>query len=274
MKSYQSTFAFDKAIIIDHTTTDLYKIPDYWIEQVKQKIKVYYGHTSHGSQITNGLQMIEDQYGSKYSVAIDWNLPKESGSLCIRNRGDTYDPGDFFPTVPDALSTNPEINVVIYAWCGQPGSNNWQTLLNDYITTVQTLEQQYPNVIFVYMTGHAQANDCGGCNRHLFNEGLRKFVKENNKVLFDFGDLDVWYNGELSTYVCPNWCICAGQNIPREHPRWGGGNWNNPCGHTTYGSCENKGKAFWWLLARIAGWSGLNSTDIVPPAPPRNLQAK
>lgn len=218
--------------------------------------------------------MIEDQYGSKYSVAIDWNLPKESSSLCIRNRADTYDPDDFFPTVPAALNTNPEINVVIYAWCGQPSRNNWQVLLDDYIARVQALEQQYPNVTFVYMTGHAQANDCGGCNRHLFNEGLRKFVKENNKVLFDFGDLDVWYSGEFSTYVCPNWCTCAGQNIPREHPKWGGGNWNNPCGHTTYESCENKGKAFWWLLARIAGWPGSNSTDLVPPAPRRNLQAK
>ncbi|MHA1396015.1 MAG: hypothetical protein ACTSRZ_21130, partial [Promethearchaeota archaeon] len=24
--------------------------------------------------------------------------------------------------------------------------------------------------------------------------------------------------------------------------------------HTTYESCENKGKAFWWMMAKLAGW--------------------
>ena len=254
--------------IIDHNCTDLSQIPDNWIEQVKQNIKVYYGHTSHGSQLTNGLERIETQ---KYSVAIAGTLPNESGALCIRDIS-TYNPGDFFPTVPGALSTNPEINVVMYGWCGQPGGSAWQTLLNSYIADMESLEQQNPNVTFVYMTGNAQENDCSGCNRHLFNEELRQYVKDNNKVLFDFADLDVYYNNELSTYICPNWCTCAGQSIPREHPYWGGGNFNNPCGHTTYESCENKGKATWWLFARIAGWTGNGGTS--PPATPVNLRIK
>jgi len=249
-------------IIINHTNTDLSQISDYWIEQVKKNTKVYFGHTSHGAQIINGLLRIESQYGSKYSVATGWSLPEEEGALCIRDRSDTYDPGDFLPTVQGALSSNPEINVVMYGWCGQPGGTNWRGLFNDYIVAMQSLEQKYPKVTFVYMTGHAQENDCPGCNRHLFNEELRIFARENNKVLFDFSDLDAWYTGELSTYTSPLWCTCAGQSIPREHPHWGGGNWNNPCGHTTYESCDNKGKAMWWLLARIAGWTG--ESDPIP----------
>jgi len=75
---------------------------------------VYYRHTSHGSQLTNGLERIETQ---KYSVAIAETLPNESGALCIPDIT-TYNPGDFFPTVPGDLSTNPEINVVMYGWCG------------------------------------------------------------------------------------------------------------------------------------------------------------
>jgi hypothetical protein len=140
--------------IIDHNCTDLSKIPDNWIEQVKQNIKVYYGHTSHGGQLTDGLERIETE---KYSVAIDWSLPSESGALCIGNRSNTYNPSDFFPSVPGALSANPEINVVMFGWCGQPGSDDWQAILNSYIADVEAMEQQYPNVTFVYMTGHAQA---------------------------------------------------------------------------------------------------------------------
>jgi hypothetical protein len=265
--------SFADPIIIDHNTNDLSQIPTYWINQVKNSIKVYYGHTSHGAQITNGLLDIEAQ-NSFYSVAIPgWYLPDEPGALCIYDRGDTYDPGDFFPTVPGVLSANPGINVVMYGWCGQPGNapgGDWQALLNSYISTVNSLEQSYPNVKFVYMTGNAQENDCSGCDRHRFNEALRSYCRQNNKVLFDFGDLDVWYNGQLNTYVCPSWCACAGQDIPREHPHWGGGDYNNPCGHALEVSCVNKGNAAWWLFARIAGWNP--GGDGNPPAAPTGLQ--
>jgi len=257
------------AIIINHTTNDLSQIPDYWIDQVKNNIKVYFGHTSHGTQLTQGLLRIESN-DLKYSVAIpQWSLPNEPGALCIYDRSDTYDPGDFFPTVPGVLSANPEINVVMYGWCGQPGNppgGNWQAYLNSYIATMNSLEQQYPGVTFVYMTGNAQEVDCSGCTRHLFNEGLRTYCMQNNKPLYDFGDLDSWYDGDMDTYVCPSWCACAGQNIPRENDVWGGGNSNNPCGHALYPSCDNKGSAAWWLFARIAGWPGPGGGDTQPPA--------
>jgi len=250
--AYSSLFA--EPIIVDHTTTDLTQVPDIWVEQVKKNVKVYYGHTSHGFQLIQGLKSIEAQQGPKYRVVTGLTLPKEPDALCIRDRSDTYDPKDFFPTVPGALNSNPEINVVMYGWCGQPSGNQWQSLLNNYIDSMKSLEQQYPSVTFVYMTGHAQEADCGGCNRHRFNETLRKYCKEKNKVLFDFADLDVWYNGKMNTYLSPRWCVCLG-SVPREHPHWGGGNWNNPCGHSTYGNCEQKGKAVWWMLARIRGWN-------------------
>ena len=254
-------------IIIDHNTNDLSQIPDYWIDQVKQKIKGYYGHTSHGAQLTRGLNTIESQYRSKYNVAMDWELPNEPNALCIRDVS-TYDWKDFYPTVQEALSKNPEINVVMFGWCGQTGSSDWQTLFNTYTSQMNSLEQSYPNVTFVYMTGNAQENDCAGCNRHRFNEALRRYCKEKNKVLFDFADLDVWYNGKKNTYLSPRWCACMG-SVPREHPHWGGGNWDNPCGHSTYGNCEQKGKASWWLFSRLAGWNP--SVNPTPPASPKAL---
>ena len=55
--------ALDRAgsepIIIDHTCTDLNKIPDYWIEQAKDLLKLSYGHTSHGSQPITGMGVLE-----------------------------------------------------------------------------------------------------------------------------------------------------------------------------------------------------------------------
>jgi len=44
-----------------------------------------------------------------------------------------------------------------------------------------------------------------------------------------------------------------------EHPHFHG----DEAGHTTYESCEQKGKAVWWMTARIAGWNpGTSRLDI------------
>ena len=48
-----------QALIIDHTCTDLSKIPSYWIEQAR-KLTVHYAHTSHGEQILNGLRKLAE----------------------------------------------------------------------------------------------------------------------------------------------------------------------------------------------------------------------
>ncbi len=44
-------------IIVDHTTTDISRIPDYWNTQAKQ-ITFHCAHTAHGSQIISGLQWL------------------------------------------------------------------------------------------------------------------------------------------------------------------------------------------------------------------------
>lgn len=251
-----------QAVIVDHTSTDLKLIPDQWITRARQNLKMYYGHTSHGAQITSGLANLQTQYGNQYGVTIaSGSLPSSSGSFVVFDAG-TYDFNiDFMPTVDAVLDANPQINLAMYMWCGQHANPDWQAVLNSYTAKMQLLEQRHPQVKFIYATGNAQEQDCSGCVRNQFNEQLRQFVRKNNKILFDFADLDVWANGKLSSYPAPNWCAqygCATSKlIPYEHPLWGGGDYNNPCGHAMPVSCDNKAKAFWWLLARLAGWDGV-----------------
>jgi hypothetical protein len=250
------------AILADHNAAAAFsRIPQQWLDAAKRNLKMYYGHTSHGEQITAGMQDIASHLGTAYSVAIvQGSLPTKAGSFAIFDAS-TYDwTRDFYPTVAEVLKTNPQINVVMYMWCGQHATDNWQANLDIYLADMQSLEQAYPNVKFIYATGNAMEQDCTGCLRQQFNDQLRQFAIAHNKVLFDFGDLDAWYNGKQTTYSCPSWCdkygCTPGRPLPAAAPAWGGSNYDNPCGHVLYPSCDNKAKAFWWLAARLTGWDG------------------
>ncbi len=252
----------DAPLIVDHNASAAFnRIPPQWLNAARQNLKMYYGHTSHGAQITNGLLDIESQYGTAYNVAIaQGSLSVESGALAVFDAS-TYDWGiDFHPTVDQVLNANPQINIVMYMWCGQHSGVDWQTNLNTYLADMQSLEQRYPNVRFIYATGNAMSQDCTGCVREQFNSQLRQFATAHKKVLFDFGDLDAWYNGVRTTYPTPNWCgqygCTTGALLPAAAPEWGGSDYNNPCGHALDASCVNKAKAFWWMAARLSGWDG------------------
>ena len=48
-----------QSIVANHLTTNLADIPVEWVNQAKSELKIWYGHTSHGSQITSGMQNIQ-----------------------------------------------------------------------------------------------------------------------------------------------------------------------------------------------------------------------
>ena len=67
------------------------------------------------------------------------------------------------------------INVVIWSWCGGV-SDNTEEGINIYLNAMNQLEEDYPDVKFVYMTGHLDGTGEEG-NLHIRNEQIRKFLK-------------------------------------------------------------------------------------------------
>ncbi len=243
---------------IDHLCANPNEIPAQWIDSVQANVRLHYAHTSHGGQLTTGLDLLENDNPS-YDVAIGSSLlPDVTGALRIFDgqENDTYITPDMFWETSDGmnmtravLNNNPTINVCMWCWCTQLDYYN-QEQVQAYLDSMSVLEDEFTGVTFVYMTGNTQNTGSEGYNRYLCNQQIRQFCENNSRILYDFADLDAWWYNPSTAIWEQNTYSWSGKTIPVENEQFNG----NEAGHTTFESCRQKGIAGWWLLATIDGW--------------------
>lgn len=254
-------------IIADHTHTDLSKVPEYWIEQAKAQFRLSYGHTSHGSQIVTGMDvlMADPLNGGLYDfnkngaiVSDTLSLDDRTPSGDLGHNGDTSW-ADRTRTYLDGSGTGSTRNVVVWSWCGGV-SDNSEAGINAYLDAMNQLEQNYPDITFVYMTGHLDGTGVEG-NLNVRNNQIRAYCIANNKVLFDFADIES-YDPDGNYFLdrgATDSCNYTGGNWADE---WCAAHPGDPlcascsCAHSRALNCNLKARAFWWMLARLAGWDG------------------
>jgi hypothetical protein len=270
------------AIVVNHHCTNPDSIPPAFLDSVRARYRIGYSHTSHGSQLITGWEALRAYPGGKFNftatssglnrgVFLNDYWPSSAGGADLGASGDlTWH--NATRTMLN-LATN-DRNVVIWSWCGGVSSNT-NAGIDAYLTAMDTLERQYPAVRFIYMTGHLDGSGTTG-TLHLMNERIRQYCTSHGKLLFDFADIESFYPGSSQSVMA----LAADDNCDYDSDGNGSRdkNWAsswvtaNPstrlttlatgcgsCAHSQQLNCVLKGTAFWWLLARMAGWSGTNA---------------
>ena len=251
-------------LVINHICTDLSRIPAENIDLVKAEKRMHFAHTSHGGQITIGLFELASAFPELDFAYENCVLPVKPGAFCIFNgmSSDTYVMPDLYWATESGmndtrsvLTNNPSINISMFIFCGELESAS-VAYVDAYLEAMSTFEAEFPGVTFVYTTGNAQITGAQGYNRYQLNERIRAYCAENNKVLYDFADLDSWWHNPVSGEWEHSTYDYEGTAVPNEHPEWVG----NDSSHTSFESCTQKAKAMWWLAATLTGWASSPAT--------------
>lgn len=273
-------------IIANHTVCDLIRldqINDSDIINAKNSLHIAYGHTSHGSQVITGMSALpayKESLGGTVDL-YDWNEGGSSGALDIDDYfvgGDLGNPD--YTTWAGLTRTylenpaNDDVNVVMWSWCGEV-SGATEENIDTYLSLMTSLENDFTNVSFVYMTGHTDGSGLTG-NLHIRNNQIRDYCTANNKILYDFADIESYdptgsyfgdkdvndncdYDSDGNGSLDGNWAT----EWQDGHP----GEWYvcSPA-HTQPLNGNLKAYAAWWLWASLSGWNG-TEIPIITPTP-------
>ena len=315
-------------IIIDHTCTDITAIPQSAIENAKENLHIVYSHTSHGSHITNGMSALNNFMNDKlvtqdlYAWSEDGTADGNDSVLYLRDfhtvsstpvifNGEEVAEDIMFPRTSAHILADRKnwandtraflnseyaagVNVLVWSWCYGVTNATFEQIQDNYLLEMDSLESEFTNIKFVYMTGHVDAgitNAYGQVNEQNLierNQQIRDYCIANKKILYDFADIESYdpdgnyYGDKHVDDGCnydangndtletdggdpgnpengdANWAL----NWQNSHIQWNGTNgdvaewFSSGAAHSQAINGNQKAYAAWHLWARLIGWDG------------------
>ncbi|HKM94256.1 MAG TPA: hypothetical protein VJY41_11440 [Prolixibacteraceae bacterium] len=287
-KPYDDT---KQPLIIDHNCINISSVPLEYINGAKQKLVIAYGHTSHGSQLITGMSKLDKFMSGKGYANGTFNYSSDDKNNTLQLRDNPFDNAsdlgnpdrsEWASATRKYLNDKPQVNVIMWSWCGQAG---WASTseIDLYLSLMEQLESDFPKVKFVYMTGHLDGSgEEGKLNKN--NKRIREYCRTNNKILYDFADIESFDPDGKTNYMKLNANDNCDYTTPGNEDRNWAIDWQNShtkgldwyeCSVAHSQDLVGNLKAFaaWWLFARLAGWGDEQSTGINQLSV-KNLDAK
>ncbi|HVO74559.1 MAG TPA: T9SS type A sorting domain-containing protein [Ignavibacteriaceae bacterium] len=261
--------SYSQSLIIDHNCTNLNSMPLEWIDSAKAKLHIAYSHTSHGSQLIDGMNGLCTWKGDNYA----FNNGGTNGALDLEDGAMPGDLGNPDYTTWAGLTydflknpSNSGVNVIIWSWCGEASTSD-SNYITTYLNLMTALEDSFPSIKFVYMTGHLDGSGVDG-DLNQRNEQIRRYCRNNNKILYDFADIES-YDPDGNYYLdkmANDNCDYDSDNNQTRDKNWAE-DWQNShilnvdyymcnAAHSKALNANRKAYAAWWLWASLAGWIG------------------
>jgi hypothetical protein len=245
--------------IIDRSSANLSKISSETINKVRAKLRIAYGHSSWaiGDQIIEGMNRLVDFKGSPYDFS---NRLRDSvlylnDDLLGRHSLANYDDSAWYNSTRDYLTGDTlGINVVIWCW-GREVSDIKAENIDKYLSLMSSLETEFTNVKFVYMTGAVDGTSTKD-NLYLRNEQIRKYCREKGKILYDFASIES-YDPDGKYFGDKN----LNENCTYDKNGKGDGNWarewqgNHKQGVDWFNTYSNETEPLSINLKAYAAWS-------------------
>lgn len=214
------------AIVANHASVDAAAIPGPAVAAAAA-LKVALRHASVGSNIDSGLDQLQATNARYDRSRFDF-FPRGNPGWQAK----IQDLVGFVAAQPTAY------DVFSMKFCYIDTDADWPS----YRDAMLSLEAQYPTRRFVWWTipieqGSAHAG------RQAFNDSARAYAQANGKALFDIADIEAWDaagNRRVDAY---------GRELLQPV-------WTSDGGHLNAAGALRVASAWWWLVARLAGWPG------------------
>lgn len=265
-----------QSIIINHENAFLEPIPEWAIKSASDSLHIAYGHTSHGSQITHGMKSLSQQTtkligykGDFYCWENYYEVYGENPCLDLHDKFVSGDLGHNGDTTWAVNTRNyllnedraADINVVMWSWCGGC-SDNTDSGIQTYLNAMNNLERDFPKITFVYMTGHLDHWNDAKVKHN--NQLIRDYCLTNNKVLYDFADIESYdpdgnyyeFSNDNCDYYDSNGVLLGNWAEEWQKSHVHEKDWyfcSSP--HSLPLNANRKAYAAWWLLSRLIGWN-------------------
>jgi len=240
-----------QSLWINHTCVDANdsRIPADMLDKARH-LNVAFGHESVGWNMIQGLEELAQANPRRFSLTIGHNLEawwysrnQGFGEFFLHNNGNVPGKAEVFETKLTSGIAD-RVNAASLKLCFadlQPRVDADEAF-RTYTDVMERMQKQYPKVTFIYWTVPLRVETMLEEKRTRFNNLMRSYAQSHKIVLFDVADIEsTGPDGTKSKLANGSPCLYQG--------------YSQDGGHLNAAGRERVARAWWWMMAQLAGWN-------------------